>query len=409
MAISINWATKVISVPQSFLTPLGGSLYELDTNAFRLALKDLEDDPVGIMYDDTHRHNTTVLLGGIEYARTLEIINGYTVTFEDGQYAVNLVGSNNNIADVTNVNQVSIRPSNSAGLIQTREIQYSSFEGAIHIDVLNGTPGVEYPVGTPRKPVSNVQDALFIANLYGFSTLHIIGDITFTTGDDISDFLILGQNAARSLIIVESGANVYRCEFREASITGVLDGSSILRYAYAFDLDYVSGFVYETALAGDISLVSGASAYFFSCYSDTNAVTVDCAGSGATLSMQGCRGDIHIANKTGTDKCEIYVAPGNVVLEASVTNGTGIEIAGVGSLTNLSSVVPEESNIVDGATVDIIQAILRNKTVTNPATGLMTVYEADGITPKYAAQLYEDAAGNQAYRGQGAERRERLS
>lgn len=117
MAISVNWSTKVISVPQSYLTLVSGSVYELDTNQFRLDLKSLEDDEVGIPHLDTHRHNTEVTLAGATYSRFFEIINGYTITFENLQYAVNLIGSNNNIADVANVNQVSIRSQNSAGLI----------------------------------------------------------------------------------------------------------------------------------------------------------------------------------------------------------------------------------------------------------------------------------------------------
>lgn len=53
-----------------------------------------------------------------------------------------------------------------------------------------------------------------------------------------------------------------------------------------------------------------------------------------------------------------------------------------------------------------IEKILRNKMITNPATGVMTFYDDDG-SPLMSAQLYEDAAGTQPYRGQGAERRER--
>lgn len=117
MAISVDWGTKVISVPQSYLTPIGGSLYELDTDQFRLDLKDLEDSEAGIAFPSTHSHNTQVGLGGVTYARTIEIINGYTVTFESGSYRVRLAGSNNNIADVTNLNSVSILSQNSAGLI----------------------------------------------------------------------------------------------------------------------------------------------------------------------------------------------------------------------------------------------------------------------------------------------------
>jgi len=68
---------------------------------------------------DIIRHNTEVTLGGVTLARTVEFINGYTIEFEDGQYAVTLTGANNNIADVMVVNQVSLRSNNSAGLIVT--------------------------------------------------------------------------------------------------------------------------------------------------------------------------------------------------------------------------------------------------------------------------------------------------
>lgn len=117
MAITINWATKVINVPQADLTPLGGGVYELDVDWFRLQLKSLEDSEEGMIFPDTHRHNTTVVIGNLTLARSVEIINGYTVTFEDGQYAVVLTGANNNVAEVTNVNQVSVRSTNSAGLV----------------------------------------------------------------------------------------------------------------------------------------------------------------------------------------------------------------------------------------------------------------------------------------------------
>ena len=117
MAISINWATKVINIPQADLTDLGGGIYELNVNTFRLNLRDIEDDENGIPFQYTHNHNTQVTLGGLTLARVVEIIAPYTITFEDGQYAVNLVGANNNIADKTNVNQVSVRSSNSAGMV----------------------------------------------------------------------------------------------------------------------------------------------------------------------------------------------------------------------------------------------------------------------------------------------------
>lgn len=117
MPISITWGTKVIYVPQNYLTFISGVLYELDVDQFRLDLKDLEDNEEGMPFLDTHRHISEATLSGVTYARLVEIINGYTVQFEDGQYVVRCVGANHNLADVKVANQVSLIIGNAAGLI----------------------------------------------------------------------------------------------------------------------------------------------------------------------------------------------------------------------------------------------------------------------------------------------------
>lgn len=118
--ISIDYSTLIIFIPQSYLTLVSGSLYELDVNQFRLDLKDLEDNEAGAPFPDTHRHNAPVSLSGVTYAPIVEIINGYTVTFEDlgPHYTVRCVGANHNLADVLNFNSVNLIIGNSAGLIQ---------------------------------------------------------------------------------------------------------------------------------------------------------------------------------------------------------------------------------------------------------------------------------------------------
>lgn len=113
---TVDWVNKIITIPRADLTDKTGGLFELNVNTLRLELKAAEETDAGMVFPTTHNHNTEVNIGGITYARLVEIINGYTITFEDGQYSVTLVGANNNIADVLNVNQVSVRSNNSAGL-----------------------------------------------------------------------------------------------------------------------------------------------------------------------------------------------------------------------------------------------------------------------------------------------------
>jgi len=121
MALSIDWTNRVIFVSRFDLTlvqAIPTEIRYLDLDLFRRELKSIEGSE-GMPYPDTHRHNSEVEFGGITLARSIEIINGYTVTFEDGQYAVTLLGANSNVADVSNVNQVSIRSFNSAGLVSS--------------------------------------------------------------------------------------------------------------------------------------------------------------------------------------------------------------------------------------------------------------------------------------------------
>lgn len=152
MAITINWPTGVISVPRADMTLVQTTPFEireLDINAFRLALKNLEDDPEGQPWIQTHNHNTVVTVGGVTLARVVEIINGYTVTFENGTYAVNLVGANSNIADVTNLNTVSVRAANSAGLT----------ESDVAATVWNALIANHLTVGTTGKALSDAGSA----------------------------------------------------------------------------------------------------------------------------------------------------------------------------------------------------------------------------------------------------------
>lgn len=120
MAISIDPATFIISVPKADLTLVQSSPFEvreLDLNWFRLQLKAYEAETYGMYLLKTHDHNTEVSLGGLTFARVIEILPPYTITFENGNYAVNLVNANSNVSDKTNLNQVQVRSANSAGLV----------------------------------------------------------------------------------------------------------------------------------------------------------------------------------------------------------------------------------------------------------------------------------------------------
>ena len=83
-----------------------------------------------------------------------------------------------------------------------------------------------------------------------------------------------------------------------------------------------------------------------SCFSSANGTTFNMAGSGHALNISNWSGDLTIANKTGTDACNIHFSAASITIAASVTNGTGIHLDGVGEYINLSSVTPTHVSIL---------------------------------------------------------------
>ena len=123
MAITIDYsdpAEFVISIPKADMTLVQTTPYEireLDIEDFRDWLADVQDDTEGIAFPTAFQNTAPLTISGVVIARVLEILDPYTVEFEDGTYGVNVVGGNSNIADVLVRNQVSLYTANSAGLV----------------------------------------------------------------------------------------------------------------------------------------------------------------------------------------------------------------------------------------------------------------------------------------------------
>jgi hypothetical protein len=320
---------------------------ELNLNDFRLTLKDLEDEIQGINWPKTHNHEPPFQIGGVELARTVKLVNEYTVTFEDGQYAVNLVGANSNVGDRVNVNQVSVRSANSAGLVHSSDIEFASFHNTVTVDVANITgraqAGTIFPAGTLRQPVDNLADAMVIAAYRGINTISVIGDLTIDGGADYTQMNFVGESIGKTTLTVNSDAIVPECEFYEATITGTLDGNAKLMRCRVLDLTYVYGVV-EKCMLGPGTIVLGGSneAHFLDCWSGVAGLgtpVIDCGGSGQDLALRNYNGGIKIINKTGTDKTSIDINSGQIILDSTVDISADdqVRIGGNGMLTDNST------------------------------------------------------------------------
>lgn len=348
MAITIDPLTRIINIPQADLTLVSGSNYSLSVNLLRLALKDIEDDPFkGIFLVDTHRHTAPVVLSGTTYARFVEIINGYTIEFEDGQYSVALTGANNNIVDVLVQNQVSVVANNSSGLIESDLIERSSFGDCVTIDAANGSSGTLFPKGTAQDPVNNVADAITIANERGITSLCFLGDYTFAGTEDISDFAVFGESEAATTLYCPSGTvTASHTEFTQLTLNGSYSGVSLIENVNI-------GTATITAFASSGKLVlknsgfsdvftlpsSGPGALFaIDCYSNvpgTSTPTLDFNGGNTSFVCRRYAGGLQLNNITQGQVMSLDYTSGQTIVDSSCTSGT-ITIRGISLVTDNS-------------------------------------------------------------------------
>jgi len=398
MAITIDWQSKIINVPKADLTLIQSTpveIRELNLNSFRLTLKDLEDDEAGMVHLDTHSHNTEVLLGGIVYARVIEIINGYTITFEDGQYSINLVGANSNVGDVVNPNQVSIRSANSAGLISNSAIEFSSFSDAVTIDKDNvtgySTDGTIFPTGTRQTPVDNLPDLHLIASTRGLNRIKIIGNIMLSNEADWNRFEFIGESATKTLITINPEATVSNCEFYDAIVTGTLDGNSHIERCVITNLNVIDGFVFQCAIGNTITLAPNVIANIFSCFSTVPGVEtpeINLGGSGV-LAVRDYNGGMLLSNYGGSGSHSIDLSSGQVKLASSISGGTFV-FRGVGKLIEEDTGNPISSGIWNSG-VTIVNELLNSASINTilDYANADEVKEADGTLTKYKSGTNE--------------------
>lgn len=280
--------------------------------------------------------------------RTLVNGSGNTYDVADGYQVFNIIQCNisggNLVAEddvgsqlspvvPTAFTQIVRTASSSATLQESQDIQYSSFNGGVTVDITNGTSGTTFPSGTPRQPVNNLTDALSIANSRGLTKFFVEGDLTLSSGL-FDNFVFVGQSTSRTLITIEPPASVVASEFTNCTVTGTLDGNSVIENAVAQDLNFVDGVVRRSGLVGDITLSGLSTLQLLDCFEGSQVrPCIDFGGSGTGLIVTNFNGAICLKNKTGPEDAFLDLASGDIEIADSVDNGT-ITLRGVGKWDN---------------------------------------------------------------------------
>lgn len=226
------------------------------------------------------------------------------------------------------------------------QLEYSAFQGAVTLDTTNGDSGLSLtdgtPTGTKETPVDNLADAKSIASARGFDQIDVVGTYTFTSSDTLDGYIIQGASPSKTTIVVEDGATVQNCIFRDVTLTGNLDGGNDASFCIIQNMNYIDGSILDCFLSGTLTL-SGTQANILRCASaiagsgSDDTPTIDMGGTGTDLVIRDYQGGIKLTNHTsGTDKVSIDMSSGRVIFDSTITSGL-YTVRGVGSVEDNST------------------------------------------------------------------------
>jgi len=223
--------------------------------------------------------------------------------------------------------------SSSATLSESQDIQFASFNGGVTVDTTGGTSGTAFPTGTSRQPVDNFTDALNIASSRGLDKFFIIGNCTLSSLT-FDSYVFEGQSTSRTTITIDASASVIASEFTNCTVTGTLDGNSVIENGVALNLDFVDGVVRNSGIVGEVSLSGSSTLQLLDCYEGSQTRPyINFNGSGTGLIVTNFNGAIGLRNKSGADSAFLDMSSGDIEIDNDVTNGT-ITLRGVAKWNN---------------------------------------------------------------------------
>jgi hypothetical protein len=252
----------------------------------------------------------------------------------------------------------------SATVQNLEDLEFASYAGAVHYDASathEFATGVTHPSANQQYPVNTVPVLVTNAERTGLECLHITGDLTLGSGDDVAGYIIEGQTQTKTLVTIGDLALTAGTVIKNSTIQGILDGDCTLLDCFILDLNYVEGNVIGGILFGTIQLGGSADSQFIDCSSGvagTATPEIDMNGPGRNLSMRKYAGGIRILNMTGaTQRASVDFESGHLVIDSSCTDGT-IVVRGDVHITN--EALPDGPTVVHLAAnnpADIAEAV----------------------------------------------------
>jgi len=346
------------------------------------------------------------------HIRTRTLVNGTDNQFDFGDdYQVfnviqcevlggNVVAVDDDDLDISPVvptafTQIVRTSSSSATLQNQTTLEYSTFDGGVHIDVVNGIAGTDGLIGNESEPVNNVPDAKTIADFRGFKQLYIRGTVTVGASESITGYKVKGEGPSISILSVVAGAATGDVSYEDLCIIGDISGAGFLDNCH---IETTSGLGCTTAdsylrncVFRDATLTIRADntmniSIINTGQGDASGVPIlDLNNSVGSVSISGWGGQLLIKNIGGA---VIFGGDSaHLIIDASCNAGS-IMVHGVVRIEDNSgagcTVMDHTTYTQNENTITVIAEVLKyskNHTKIDKTAFTLTVYDDDGTTP----------------------------
>ena len=233
------------------------------------------------------------------------------------------------------------------GIVSNLFIEYVSYNNYVTIDSNSSYSGISYPIGTSLYPVNNLIDAKLIAERMGIKTLYFLSDFTFSSGMDVSGYILKGLGMSNNTLFFESGCITDLTKIEDVIVDGIvtaittvtncriinITGSETIpssgAYLSVIDSAMQGVINFPPHFEGQLSLVNcyGVSHTAISIINLNNTINTRCTlhNYSGSIIISGCTSD--------TTTVAINLNSGYIELDSSNTAGT-FKPRGVGTLVN---------------------------------------------------------------------------
>lgn len=290
-------------------------------------------------------------------------------------------------------------------------LEHNAYNEGITLDVINGTNGTSFPIGTPQTPCKTIENVAAINAMKGFNRIYVRGDWTPGATDNLDNFSILGENPQKTEIILTAGCSTEGCEISDCTISGTLDGDTWITNAVVGNLTYIEGNLVNCTLVGTITLAGTGIVRILDCIDGTpgedGLPMFDMGGSGRDIILTNYNGAANFKNMTGANKIDANFVGGHLHIESTISAGE-VLAHGVGDVHDYSTgtAVVDSTGLLSNDSIAaavwgaddmaLLLKLIRNKKVV-AKTGLtwqLIVFDNDGTTPILTKDL-KDPTGQE--------------